>query len=174
VLKHGAVPTGCPHVGGHCEGAVTRGDVQQLDLGASGVAFVWNVQTPGVIGTGTGWELRVDKLRGGRSTNYVGGACGADLPVTPTMADHEVVFDELTYDENCGAAVSQAVRGVLGGRRGTVPTGPGDRLAARARWPAAYELRGPTPPRRSNRAESPSSRRPRRPAVRHGRAGRRA
>jgi len=47
VLKHGAVPTGCPHVGGHCEGAVTRGDVQQLDVGASGVAFVWNVQTPG-------------------------------------------------------------------------------------------------------------------------------
>jgi hypothetical protein len=89
-LTHGLVPrTGCPPGVGCAAPVVPRGEVQQLDLGASGVAFVWDY-LPAVTGAGDGWELRVDNLRTGTSHNYdrgyQSGACGARYPVSPRWA----------------------------------------------------------------------------------------
>jgi hypothetical protein len=85
-LPHGTVPTTCPS-GHDCTGAGARGEVDALDLGARTVAFIWRIQAPSVMGTGTGWEARADRLSDGRSVlagnGYSSGACGGRFPLSP-------------------------------------------------------------------------------------------
>jgi hypothetical protein len=144
-LSHGTVPT-CPY-GAGCTGAVRRGEVQQLDLGASGVAFVWDVAAPGVIGAGDGWELRVDDLRTGTSRGYdrgyQSGACGARYPVSPTMVGSDVWFDELRW--LCDVPHTSYVHGVADGHRGLLEAGPPLMWQVAVDGRTAYSIRGPRP-----------------------------
>jgi hypothetical protein len=145
-LPHGTVPAGCPYSGG-CAGAVRRGEVQQLDLGARGVAFVWDVAAPGVIGAGDGWELRVDDLRTGTSrgydSGYQSGACGARYPVSPTMVGREVWFGELRWI--CDVPHTSYVHGVADGHRGSLEAGPPLMWQVAIDGRTAYSIRGPRP-----------------------------
>jgi hypothetical protein len=145
-LAHGTVPKRCPYSTA-CARAVRRGEVQQLDLGSSGAAFVWDVAAPGVIGAGDGWELRVDDLRTGVSRNYdsgyQSGACGARYPVSPTMVGRDVWFDELRWI--CDVSHTSYVRGVPGGRRGLLEAGPPLMWQVAVDGHTAYSIRGPRP-----------------------------
>jgi hypothetical protein len=147
-LKHGTVPMGCPYSTG-CAGAVRRGEVQQLDLGSRAVAYVWDVAAPGVIGAGDGWELRVDDLRTGKSTNYdsgyQSGACGARYPVSPAVTGRDVWFDELRW--LCDVPHTSYVHGVPGGRRGLLEVQPPLMWQMAADGSTTYSIRGPRPPR---------------------------
>lgn len=115
-LRHGAVPTNCPFKGG-CKGFVSRATVQQLDLGARAVAFVWDVRAPAVIGAGDGWELRADRLSDGASrvfgSGYQSGACGARYPVSPNVVGSLVWFDEIHF--NCDTPHTTALVGDIAG-----------------------------------------------------------
>jgi hypothetical protein len=152
-LTHGAVPSRCPF-GADCAGAVRRGEVQQLDLGASGVAFVWDVAAPGVIGAGDGWELRVDDLRARTSANYdsgyQSGACGARYPVSPTMVGRDVWFDEVRW--RCDVPHNSYVHGSPGGRRGLLEAGPPVMWQVAIDGATAYSIRGPRPSTTGNDA----------------------
>jgi hypothetical protein len=143
-LRHGTVPTGCPYRTG-CAKSVRRGEVQQLDLGGSGVAFVWDVEAPGVEGAGDGWELRVDDLRNGASRNYdsgyQSGACGARYPVSPTMVGRDVWFDEIRY--LCDVPHTSYVRGVPDGHRGLLEVGPPLAWQVAVDGDTIYSIRGP-------------------------------
>jgi hypothetical protein len=145
-LAHGTVPANCRYRGG-CSKLVGRGEVQQLDLGAVGVAFVWDVAAPGVIGAGDGWELRVDDLTTGRSrgydSGYQSGACGARYPVSPTMVGREVWFDELRWI--CDTAHTSYVHGSATGRRGLLEVGPPLMWQLAVDGHTAYSIRGPRP-----------------------------
>jgi hypothetical protein len=145
-LPHGTVPAGCPYSNG-CARVVRRGEVQQLDLGASGVAFVWDVAAPGVIGAGDGWELRVDDLRTGTSrgydSGYQSGACGARYPVSPTMVGRDVWFDELRW--LCDMPHTSYVHGAPDGHRGLLEVGPPLMWQVAVDGPTAYSIRGPRP-----------------------------
>jgi hypothetical protein len=145
-LPHGTVPAGCPHSNG-CGGVVRRGEVQQLDLGASGVAFVWEVAAPGVIGAGDGWELRVDDRLTGRSRGYdrgyQSGACGARYPVSPTMVGRDVWFDELRW--LCDVPHTSYVHGAPDGHRGLLEAGPPLMWQVAVDGGRAYSIRGPRP-----------------------------
>jgi hypothetical protein len=149
-LRHGAVPTSCPFRGG-CVHMVRRGDVQQLDLGAAGVAFVWEVVAPAVIGTGDGWELRFDDLRTGASRNYgsgmQSGACGALYPVSPTVVGADVWFAELDWE--CDTPNTTYVRGVPTRLRGVQLVGPPLMWQLAVDGETAYSIRGPQPPETS-------------------------
>lgn len=100
-LRHGAMPTKCPFRTG-CKGALQRGAVTGLDLGARLATFAWWIEAPGVVGH-AGWEVRADDLRSGRSTRvgtgYVGEVCteGIDgkTPSTPSAAGTRVWWGEL-------------------------------------------------------------------------------
>jgi hypothetical protein len=130
-----------------CTGAVRRGEVQQLDLGPSAVAFVWDVLAPGVLGDGDGWELRVDDLRTGASRNYSrgyqSGACGARYPVSPTIAGRAVWFAELRWV--CEVPQTSYVHGAASGRRGVRQTGPPVMWQLAVDGSTAYSIRGPRP-----------------------------
>ena len=144
-LRHGTVPPGCP-VGDACARTARRGEVQQLDLDSSGVAFVWDL-APGVIGAGDGWELRVDDLRTGASHNYASGyqsgACGARYPVSPNMVGPDVWFAELRWI--CDVAHTSYVRGVPSGKRGLLEVGPPVLWQVAIDGATAYSIRGPRP-----------------------------
>jgi hypothetical protein len=146
-LRHGAMPTSCPYRGG-CPNAQRRGEVQQLDLGARGVAFVWDVAAPGVEGAGDGWELRLDDLRTGASWNYdsgyQSGACGARYPVSPNVVGRDVWFAELRW--LCDTPHTSYVHGVPGGRRGLLEVGPPLMWQLAVDGATAYAIRGPRPP----------------------------
>jgi hypothetical protein len=146
-LRHGTVPMGCPYKEG-CKGVIRRGSAQQLDLGRDGVAFVWDIQAPAVIGAGDGWELRVDDLRTGASRNYdsgyQSGACGARYPVSPTMVGRDVWFSELRW--RCDVLHTSYVRGVVSSRRGLLETGPPVMWQLAVDGTTAYSIRGPRPP----------------------------
>jgi hypothetical protein len=136
---------GCPP-GFACLPGVPRGEVQQLDLGASGVAFVWEF-APGVTGAGDGWELRVDDLRTGASHNYdngyQSGACGARYPLSPTMVGRDVWFDELHWI--CDAPHTSYVHGAPDGHRGLLEAGPPMMWQIAVDGRTAYSIRGPRP-----------------------------
>ena len=130
-----------------CTGPVRRGEAQQLDLGASAVAFVWDVRARGVLGDGDAWELRVDDLRTGASRNYSrgyqSGACGARYPVSPTIAGRAVWFAEVRWA--CEEPHSSYVHGVSSGRRGVLQIGPPVMWQVAVDRSTVYSIRGPRP-----------------------------
>lgn len=65
-----------------------RATVETLDLGARAAVFTWTTEDIG-FGTGQGWVLQIDPLRGGTKRmveGYISGACGFVRPLTPTAA----------------------------------------------------------------------------------------
>jgi hypothetical protein len=148
-LRHGRIPSDCPFRGG-CRGSKREGEVQQLDLGARAVAFVWDVRAPGVTGVGDGWELRADRLADGASrlfgSGYQSGACGARYPVSPNVAGDVVWFDEIRY--LCDKPHTTFLLGDLTTGR----YGRSDETSPQLAWQLArdgsamYSIRGPRPP----------------------------
>jgi hypothetical protein len=146
-LRHGAVPAACPYKTG-CTAAPARGEVQQLDLGLGGVAFVWDAAAPGSEAPIDGWELRFDSFATGESHNYdrgyTSGACGARYPVSPTVLNHDVWFDELRWI--CDTPHTSYVHGNSAGNRSLLESSQPLLM-----WQAAvdgntvYSIRGPAP-----------------------------
>ena len=136
-LRHGAMQAACS-VDGRCDaGAPGQGWVQQLDLGARAVAFVWEVRANGVLGAGDGWELRADRLPDGTSrvfgSGYQSGACGARYPLSPAVTSRGIWFDELRWI--CDVPHSTPVFGDL--RSGLV--GRGTEVGPQVAWQTAWD-----------------------------------
>ncbi|HVP03701.1 MAG TPA: hypothetical protein VMT10_14115 [Solirubrobacteraceae bacterium] len=110
-LPGGDVPRSCPFIGG-CKGALYQGDVQQLDLGARYLAFLWEIEAPAVIGAGPGWELFAEHRRDGQRTlvasGDISGTCGAWYPGSPNAAGARVWFTNVIWD--CDTTSTSLVR----------------------------------------------------------------
>ncbi len=143
-LAHGAVPGECLDIEG-CK-STRRGEVQQLDYDGAGVAFVWDVLSPGVEGAGDAWELRVDDVRAGTTraydTGYESGACGARFPVSPTMVGRDVWFDDVRW--SCEVPITSVVHG-SNGLRGLLDTGVPVSWQIAVDGKTVYAIQGPRP-----------------------------
>jgi hypothetical protein len=101
-LHHGAVPSPCPKK--TCGDRTILGEVQALDFDAQAVAFVWQIEGPGVVGDAA-WEDRVDDLStdtGNLAGSAIltescagGGADEESWPSPPVLAGTTAFFSEL-------------------------------------------------------------------------------
>jgi len=136
------VPRGCAGVPRPYAGPDT------LDLGRRSLAVLWRLTNGNVIGTGVGWELRLNPLAGHRSflvaSGYVGGACGFALPVSPNAADRSVYFLDRAGDCTTARTLVTEVRPRAQSRREAQPaTGFAYSIARDGR--NFYWMRGPRP-----------------------------
>lgn len=153
-LRAGDVPRRCVSHNG-CRGAIHQGAVDQLDLGAAYLAFLWHVKAPSVIGTGTGWglfaERRTDLRRTLLAGGYVSGTCGGTHPLSPNVAGHDVWFAQMSWGGDCSSVPSAVLVRATPARRRV----RGARLPALA-WSMArdatgfYTVTGPPPGETSN------------------------
>jgi hypothetical protein len=147
-------------------GTVTRGgitNVDEVDLGAKTVAFSWRLMGTNVIGTGTGWELRAERLADRRmvlaGSGYVSGACGGRRTLSPNATAGGVVF--LSLMNHCGTpegTVTSATfaSGGLLSRTEDVGGGTATRIARDAATGATYAVAGGQLVRVSGLALQPS------------------
>ncbi|HEX3874043.1 MAG TPA: hypothetical protein VHW26_07845 [Solirubrobacteraceae bacterium] len=107
--------------------------VDQLDLGPSGVGYVWNMTGGSVYGVGIAWELRSATLTGTPSalldTGLISGTCGFSLPSAPTVTTGSISYLEASAP--CDNTVTQfATANPVTGIRALAPATAG--LAAGA------------------------------------------
>jgi hypothetical protein len=81
-----------------CSFKAVHDTVDQLDLGPSGVGYVWNMTGGSVYGVGVAWELRSATLAGTPSalldTGIVSGTCGFGLPSAPSVTTGSISYLE--------------------------------------------------------------------------------
>jgi hypothetical protein len=92
--------------------------VDQLDLGPSRAAYVWQMTGGSVYGTGLVWELRAAPLAGGTSvlldSGLISGTCGFGLPSAPDASRNPIAYLEAGADcdvTQTGFATADAVTG---------------------------------------------------------------
>jgi hypothetical protein len=132
-----------------CGFANVHDTVDQLDLGPTRIAYVWNMIGGSVYGVGVGWELRSATLGGVESTlldtGLVSGTCGFGLPSAPTATATAIAY--LAASSPCDTVTTSfATAGPVTGIRAVAPTPGGLAAAAVSDGATIYWLRVPGSP----------------------------